>query len=134
MNFDHGGTRRSGNVGIASELGTWKQDAWEHELLSIKKRVQMTQFCDDGWGNFTPPCREYSSSRAYPKTRALAAVPVGTIIGPAIEVHIVKILDEYGIEVAIPSICRPKDTSYVVISSETERFVNEIHKHNAEVR
>ena len=68
------------------------------------------------------------------KTKALAAIPAGTTIGPIAEVHIVKILDEYGLEVAIPSICRPGDTSYVVISRETERLVNEIHKHNAEVR
>ena len=37
-----------------------------------------------------------------------------------------KILDEYGLEVAIPSICSPGDVTYVVISRETERFVNEM--------
>ena len=89
---------------------------------------------DDGWGNFTHLCREYSSSRAYPKTLAAAAIPAGTFIGQVIEVHIVKILDQYGIEVAIPSICTPKDTPYVVISRETERFLSEIHKHKARVR
>ena len=36
--------------------------------------------------------------------------------------------------VSIPTICRPKDTSYVVFSRENERFVNEIHKHKAEVK
>ena len=40
-----------------------------------------------------------------------------------------EILDEYGFEVSIPSICKPWDTSYVVISRETERFANEIHDH-----
>ena len=45
-----------------------------------------------------------------------------------------KILDRYGIEVAIPSICKPRDTTHVVISTETERLVNEIHNHKAEVR
>ena len=58
----------------------------------------------------------------------------GTIIGPISEVHIVKILDEYGLEVAIPSLCKPGDVTYVVISRETERFVNEIHTHEAETR
>ena len=28
--------------------------------------------------------------RSYPKTRALAAIPAGTIVGPVIEVHVVK--------------------------------------------
>ena len=121
----------------------------------LEKRVQMTQLCEkalfqhlvaagncykirpddnDGWGKLTPLCPEYSSSRAYPKTRALAAIPTGTIIGPVIEVHIVKILDEYGTEVAIPSICRPKDTSYVVISRETEEMnCSEIFKNQKEM-
>ena len=44
------------------------------------------------------------------------------------------ILDEYGFEVAIPSICKPWDTTYVVISTETERFANEIHDHKEEVK
>ena len=62
----------------------------------LEKRVQMTQLCetaifqhlvtaanccpirpdvDDGWGNFSLLYREFSSSRAYPKTRALSAIP-----------------------------------------------------------
>ena len=45
-----------------------------------------------------------------------------------------KILGGYGRELAIPSICKPGDTTYVVISTETERLVNEIHNHKAEVR
>ena len=36
-NYDHGGTRRSGNVGISSEPGTWKQDARRRELPSVGK-------------------------------------------------------------------------------------------------
>ena len=74
------------------------------------------------------------NSGSYSKTRALAAVPAGTSIGPVIEVHIVKILDEYGLEVAIPSLCKPGDITYVVISRETERFVNENHNHKEEFR
>ena len=64
----------------------------------------------------TPLCREYTSFRPYLKTKALAAFLAGTIIGPVIEVHVVKILDGYGLEVAIPSIFKPTDTTYVVLS------------------
>ena len=32
-----------------------------------------------------------------------------------------KILDEYGLEVAIPTVCSPGDVTYVVISRETEK-------------
>ena len=56
------------------------------------------------------------------------------MIGPISEVHIVKILDEYGWKVALPSMCSPGDGTYVVISRETERYVNEIRIHDAEVR
>ena len=59
----------------------------------------------------------------------LDAIPDRTTIGPVWEVQVVKILDGYGIEVAIPSIANPANTSYVVISRETKRFVNEIHDH-----
>ena len=50
------------------------------------------------------------------------------------EVHIVKILEGYGIEVAIPSIANPTISFYVVISRETDRFLNEIHDHKEELR
>ena len=46
------------------------------------------------------------------------AIRAGTMIGPVIEVHVVKILEEYGLEVAIPSICKLGDTTYVVICRE----------------
>ena len=89
---------------------------------------------DDGWRTNTHLCREHSSSRSYPKTQALAAVSEGTIIGPVLEVHVVKILDGSEIEVAIPSVANSMDTSYVVNSRETERFVNEIHDHKKELK
>ena len=79
-------------------------------------------------------CREHSSSRSYPKAQPSAAVHEGTIVGPVLEVHIAKILEEYGIEVAIPSIANSTYTSYVVKSREAERFVNEIHNLNEELR
>ena len=89
---------------------------------------------DDGWREVTPLCREYSSSRSYPKTEASSAIPEGTVIGPVLEVHVVKILHGYGIEVAIQSIENPEYKTYIVISEEEERFVNEIHDHRRELR
>ena len=64
----------------------------------------------------------------------MGAIPEGTLIGPVFEVRIATILDGYGIEVAISSVAHPMNTSYVVISRETERFVNEIHDHKEELR
>ena len=62
-------------------------------------------------------CREYTLSRVNPQSRAFAAIPGGTIIGPVIEVQIVKILYQYGLEIAIPSPC-VRRTSTVMISTE----------------
>ena len=62
-------------------------------------------------------------------------MPGETIIGPVIEVRIVKILDQYGLEIAIPS---PNDdgelTSHVMISRGKGRFVGEVHIPNAQLR
>ena len=71
--------------------------------------------------------------RSYPKAIALAAVPEGTILGPVFEVHFVKIIDGYGIEVAMPSIAFPANTSYVDIQRD-RAFLNEIHDYKEEVR
>ena len=64
----------------------------------------------------------------------MAAIPEGTIIGPVLDVPVVKILDGCGTVFAIPSIVKPAYTSYVVISRETGRFVNEIHDHKERLR
>ena len=85
-------------------------------------------------GQFIPLCRECSITRAHPKAQALCAIPAGTKIGPVPEVHIVTILEECGIEVAIPSPSNPENTYCVVISNETERCVNEIHTHSTDAR
>ena len=65
-----------------------------------------------------------------PQSRAFAANPGRTVIGPVI----LKILDQYGLEIALPS---PNDglrTSYVMKSRGKSRFVDEIHIPNAELR
>ena len=78
-------------------------------------------------------CREYSSSRSYPKTQALSAIPEGTITGPVLEFHVVKTLEGYGIEVAIQSVANPEYTTYIGKSREEKRFVTEIHDHKQEL-
>ena len=51
---------------------------------------------DDGSGQLISLCREYTLSRVHPQSTAFAAIPGGTIIGPVIEIQIVKILDTFG--------------------------------------
>ena len=110
---------------------------------ALASRIHLTQPCektyfqyrdgDDGWGTITLLCPEHTFSRFFPESQVVVAVPENTIIGPVLEVRIVNILDGYGIEVAVPSIINPANTSYVVISRETERFVNELHNHEEEL-
>ena len=66
-------------------------------LVTTGRCYQIRPVGEDGWGEITVLCREYEISRFYPETKAFAAIPAGTIIGPITEVHIVKVLDEYGL-------------------------------------
>ena len=89
---------------------------------------------DDGFGQIIPPCREYRLSRVNPRSRVCAAIPGGTFVGPVIEVQIVKILDQYGLEIASPSHNNTQRTSHVMISRGKSRFVDEIHIPTAKLR
>ena len=121
----------------------------------LEKRVQMTQLCEkasfqylvtggkyyqiqldgkDGWGEITFLCCEYTISRVFKESEVRLAILTGTLIGPVGEVHVVETLGEYGIEVGVPSIWNPLDTSFVVISRETGSFVNELHQLKREFR
>ena len=75
------------------------EKAFFQYLVTAGNRYQVQPDEEDGWGQITLLCREYVCSRVFPR-----AIPAGTIIGPISEVHIVKILDEYGLEVAIQSL------------------------------
>ena len=46
---------------------------------------------------------ENTHSRSNPVSRVFAVIPQGTMIGPVMEVRIVKILGQPGLEIAIPS-------------------------------
>ena len=107
---------------------------FQHLVLVWKKKNKIRSDGDDGWEEITPLCREYTSSRFYSKFKALSVIPEGGIIGAVLEVHVVKILDGYRTEVAIQSIALPENTSYIIISREEERFINEIHDHKKELR
>ena len=50
------------------------------------------------------------------------------------EVRIVKILGQPGLEIAIPSTHNHEATSYVIITRGTQQFVDEVHDHKDELR
>ena len=73
-------------------------------------------------------------SRAHPESRVFAAIPGRTSLGPVLEVRILKILGQLGLENSILSTCKHETTSYVVITRGAERLVDEIRDHKNEVR
>ena len=89
---------------------------------------------DDSFGQIIPLCREYTLSRVNPQSRVFAAIPGGTITGPVIEVQIVKILDQDGLEIAIPWPNGEERTSHVMIYRGQSLFVEELHIPNAVLR
>ena len=95
----------------------------EAKFRVLEKKVHMTHYVKKLYSNISSqleilPCstrwrrhmeRNYTSmqrntcSRVFPHAKPLGVIPASTITGPIQEVHIVEILDENGIEIAIPS-------------------------------
>ena len=102
------------------------EKAFSQHLVTARNSNKIKPDGEDGWRDFihssVSRVLKFSSSSQNPK------YCVQSIIEPVIEVHIVKILDEYGIELAIQSISNPENTR------ETERFVTGIHDHKTDVR
>ena len=71
---------------------------------------------NDGFGGRTPACREYTHPRETSKIQIYAAIPGNTLIGPGLQVHIVKCLDNYGIEIQIDSTVTQGQASWVITS------------------
>ena len=92
-------------------------------LLQQQVATKFDQMEENGWGQITPSRRVKTCSRVFQQAR------------PIEEVHtVIFFFDEDGVEVAIPSICNPGGVTHVMISREKERFVNEIHTHEAKTR
>ena len=141
---------RSKPCGIFSKTCIWEQFAGKHSRLritvrdnSIHKGMRRRNF-RAVWVTKPDLTRTTVLGRSFhcaqnthifsSKPTIFAAIPGGTIIGRVIEVQIVKILDSYGIEIAIPSPNGSRRTSYVLISRWKSRFVDELHIPNAEFR
>ena len=78
---------------------------------------------DDGFGGRTPACKEYTHLREQGNFRIYAAIPGNTIIGPVLQVHMGKFLDNYGIEIQILSTATQDHNSCVIICRGKNRYV-----------
>ena len=82
---------------------------------------------DDGFGDRTPACREYTNPRADSDSRIFAPISGRTVIGPDIKVHMIQILGTHVLEIQIPCMTTPNRTSWVVICRGRNRYVDELH-------
>ena len=65
------------------------------------------------------------------QSKAFAGNPGRTIVGPVIEMQIVKTLEPYGLEIAFPPLNDNVRTSCVVTSRGKSRFVDEVREEHA---
>ena len=70
---------------------------------------------DDGFGDRTSACREYTLPREDQNSTIYATIPGQTIIGPVLQVLIIRYLDISGIEIQISSTTTKDRTSWVVM-------------------
>ena len=88
-------------IKVSDDASSWKR-------VSIGMCYKTIADVDDGFGDRTPACREYTHPRAESNSRIYAAIPARTFIGPVHQVHIVQFLGTRGIEIQILSTTTPK--------------------------
>ena len=82
---------------------------------------------DDGFGDRTPACREYTLPREDQNSGIYATSAGQTTIGPVLQAHIFRYLGMSGIEVQIRSTTTKNLASWVVICRGINRHAEELH-------
>ena len=82
---------------------------------------------DDGFGDRTLACREYTLFRGDSNSRIYSTIPGQTVIGPVLQVHIIRYLGISGIEIQILPTTTKERTSWVVICRWKNRYVEELN-------
>ena len=81
---------------------------------------------DDGFGDRTPACREHTLPRSNSDSRIYAAIPGQILMGPVLQVHIIRYLGINEIEIRIPSTTTKERTLWVVICRKKNSNVDEL--------
>ena len=89
---------------------------------------------DDGFWTVDSVMQRIYVFSSKPPIQSLCSNSWRNNIGPISEVQIEKIIDQYGLAIAIPSTNDTQRTLYVLISRGKSRFVDEIDIPNAELR
>ena len=121
---------------------------WIQRFETLEKEIQFSRVCgdatlarrvsvgmsyktvpdvDDGLGDRTRACREYTLPREDINSRIYATIPGQTIIDQVLQVHIIRYLGIGGIETQIPSTTTKERTSWVVIWRGKNCYVEELH-------
>ena len=83
---------------------------------------------DNGFGDRTPACREYTLPRPRSNVKIFfATMPGQTTLGPDLQVQNTRYLDNSGIEIQIPSPTTKDRQSWLVICRGENRYVEELH-------
>ena len=113
--------RKVSNLQVCEDASFWKR-------VSIGMSHTTIPDVDDGFGDRTPACREYTLHHSDSDYGIYAAIPGQTLIGPVLQVHIIQFLGTSGIEIQIPSTTTQNRTSWVVICRGKNRYVDVSHK------
>ena len=91
--------------------------------VSVGMHDRIIHDLDDGFGDRTAACREYTLRRDDPKSELKLWIEGQTRIGPVLQVRTSCFLDMYGIEIQIPSTSGNGSKSWVVVSRGAKRHV-----------
>ena len=102
------------------------------EFAGFMRRVPIEMYyrtihdMDDGFEGKTRACREYTLPREDQDSEIIAWICGHTKIGPVLQVQTACRLDQYGIEIQIPSTSGDGSTSWITISRGSNRHVEEL--------
>ena len=82
---------------------------------------------NDGFGGKTGACREYSLPHDHQDSELVALIGGHTKIGPVLHVKTFCCLDQYGIEIQVPSTSGDGPTSWIIMSRGPNRHVELNH-------
>ena len=102
------------------------EDATFARRVSIGMSYKTFPDVNDGFGDRTPACREYTLPREDQNSGIYATIAGQTFIGPVLQAHIFRNLGMSGIDIQIRSTTTKDLASWVVICRGMNRYVEEL--------
>ena len=114
---------------LSSEIQITKacESAGFMRRVSIGMYYKTIHDVTDGFGGKTGACREYSLPHDHQDSDPTARIGGHTNIDPVLQVKTVCCLDQYGIEIQVPSTSGDGSTSWIIMSRGPNRYVVELN-------